>query len=147
MANSVATKKRGCSRIKRWGESPCYFSRDALKFSIIWWLWNWISLKTSWVVSRHLIWISTCFHRWIDRKWLKKFLARMIQLFHNRHTYEVTNDINFMKAIFFITVWRLRASVWFFLKSLELYESLNFGAPLPALPKCKQNYKYASKYE
>ena len=25
----------------------------------------------------------------------------MIQLFHNRHTYVVTNDINFMKAIFF----------------------------------------------
>ena len=138
MANSVATKKRGCSRIKRWGESTCYFSRDALKFSIIWWLWNWISLKTSWVVSRHLIWISTCFHRWIDRKWLKKFFARMIQLFHNRHTYVVTNDINFMKDIFFqYCMATLSFSMIFFLKILELYESLNFGAPLP-LTKCKQ---------
>ena len=60
----------------------------------------------------------------------------MIQLFHNRHTYEVTNDINFMKAIFFSLLYAgdFELQYDFFLKSLELYESLNFGAPLPAAP-------------
>ena len=64
-----------------------------------------------------------CFHMWIDRKWLKKFFARMIQLFHNRHMYVVTNDINFMKEIFFqYCMATLSFSMIFFEKFRALWE-------------------------